>query len=87
MIPAKVIGRMVPGQVLDAFRGVKFLVVQPIDEAQGNAGDPFIACDAIGANLGEYVFIAQGREATFPLDVPFNPADSTIVAIIDEVTS
>lgn len=87
MIPARVIGRLVPAQALQAFAGVKFLIVQPVDEDEMDAGAPVIACDAVGANVGESVFMAQGREATFPLPERFNPADLTIVAIIDEVTS
>lgn len=86
MIPARVMGRVVPAQALAAFRGVKFLVVQPVDEALRDAGAPMVACDAVGANVGEFVFMAQGREATFPLPDRFNPADLTIVAIVDEVT-
>jgi len=86
MIPGKVIGRLVASQRLDAFKGVKFLIVQPVDERSESVGNPVIACDAIGANVGERVFMAQGREATFPLPDKFNPADLTIVAIVDEVT-
>lgn len=73
-------------QRLEAFRGVRFLLVQPVDDFRAETGKPLVACDAIGANVGEYVFMAQGREATFPLPEPFNPADLTIVAIIDDVT-
>ncbi len=87
MIPGEVIGRVVPSERLEAFRGVKFLLVQPIDENSKPAGAPVVACDAIGANVGERVFMAQGREATVMLPDPFNPADMTIIAIIDEVTS
>jgi microcompartment protein CcmK/EutM len=83
MIPAQVIGRLVPSRIIDSLRGETFLVCAPLDAAGATAGQPFIACDAIGANDGERVFIAQGREATFPLREPFNPADHTIVAIID----
>jgi microcompartment protein CcmK/EutM len=83
VIPGQVLGRVVPNQTLDAFKGVKFLLVQPIDEHKKPAGQPFVACDAINANAGEYVFIAQGSEATFPLPDQFNPSDMTIVAIID----
>jgi microcompartment protein CcmK/EutM len=63
------------------------LIVQPVDELQNDTGAPIIACDAIGANVGQFVFMAQGREATFPLPDPFNPADLTIVAIVDEITT
>lgn len=86
MIPGKVIGRLVASQRLEAFRGVRFLLVQTVDERRTATGKPMVACDAVGANVGEYVFMAQGREATFPLPEPFNPADLTIVAIIDDVT-
>lgn len=86
MIPGKVIGRLVASQALSAFDGVKFLLVQPVDDALAESGKTVVACDAIGANVGEYVFMAQGREATFPLPDTFNPADLTIVAIIDQVT-
>jgi ethanolamine utilization protein EutN len=86
MIPGMVIGRLVASQRLGAFKGVKFLLVQPIDERSEAVGQPVIACDAIGVNVGERVFMAQGREATFPLPDKFNPADLTIVAIVDEVT-
>jgi len=87
MIPGQVIGRVVPNRVLDAFKGVPFLIVQPVDETRQPHGRPVVVCDAIGANRGEYVFMAQGREATFPLPDKFNPADLTIVAIIDSVTT
>lgn len=87
MIPAKVIGRLVTNKTLNALRGVRFLIVQPINERRENAGPPLVACDAIGANVGELVYMAQGREATFPLPDKFNPADLTIVAIIDDIAS
>jgi ethanolamine utilization protein EutN len=77
----------VPAAKLEAFRGVAFLLVQPIDEACKPVSAPVVACDSIGANIGERVFMAQGREATTMLPDPFNPADMTIIAIIDEVTS
>ena len=86
MIPAQVIGRLVPAKGLDALKGVRFLIVQPVDERKKPSGAPVIVCDAIGANEGEYVFLAQGREATFPLPDKFNPADMTAIALIDEVT-
>lgn len=86
MIPARVIGRVVPSHALDCFKGVPLLIVQPIDEDGNDHGHAAIAADAIGANTGERVFIAQGREATFPLPEKFNPADMTIVAIIDALT-
>ncbi|MBI5095498.1 MAG: EutN/CcmL family microcompartment protein [Candidatus Hydrogenedentes bacterium] len=86
MIPGKVIGRLVPAHVLDSLKSVRFLVVQPVNERLQPAGEPIVVCDAIGANTGEYVYIAQGSEATFPLPIRFNPADMTAIAIIDNTS-
>ena len=87
MIPGRVIGRVVPAKTLDAFKGIRMLIVQPIDEEQQSDGAPVVACDAIGANVGQAVFVATGGEASLPLPDRFNPSDITIVALIDEVTS
>ena len=87
MIPGRVIGRLVATQKLECFKGVRFLLVQPVDEQRRDSGKAVVACDAIGANVGEHVFMAQGREATFPLPDKFNSADLTIVAIIDAMTA
>jgi len=87
MIPGKVIGRLVASHATPAFKGVKFLLVQPMDENGEDLGAAVVACDAIGANVGERVFMAQGREATILLPDAFNCADMTAIAIIDEVTS
>lgn len=86
MIPGQVVGRLVAASKLPAFEGVKFLLVQPIDENKRPRGQALVACDSIGANAGEYVYMAQGREATFLLPDKFNPADLTVISIIDEVT-
>jgi len=87
MIPGEVIGRLVPNQVVASLRGVRFLVVQPIDEVGAARGEAVVACDGIGASIGDRVYIAQGREATFPLPEPFNPADMTAIAIVDAITN
>lgn len=86
MILAQVIGRLTPASITPALRGVPLLLVQPLDERLRPVGGAQVACDAIGANDGERVFMAQGREATFPLPDSFNPADLTIVAIVEAVT-
>ena len=61
---------------------MRLLLVQPVDDGFRSVGKPVVACDAIGANLGEWVYMAQGGEATLPLPDRFNPSDMTIIAII-----
>lgn len=85
MIPGRVIGRVVPGTIGEAFQGIPLLIIERVDGQRRPTGETMVVCDAIGANVGEWVFIAQGREAALVLPEPFNPADMTIVAIIDSL--
>jgi len=87
VIAGRVIGRVVPAMTLEAFKGIRMLIVQPTDEDEEPQGVPVIACDAIGANVGQAVFMATGGEASLPLPDRFNPSDLTIIALIDQVTS
>lgn len=82
---AKVIGRLVATHKLDCFSGVKFLIIQPMDENNQNISGPIVACDSVQAGEGDIVFYETGREASIPLPDPFNPADATITAIVDQV--
>ncbi len=82
----KVIGTVVSTRKMDAFQGVKFLIVQPLDENLETVGEPVVACDSQQAGPGEIVTFIGGREASLPLPEPFNPSDATITAIVDEVS-
>ena len=44
-----------------------------------------MACDTVQAGLGDTVFYEGGREAALGLENWFNPSDSTIMGIVDEV--
>lgn len=82
---ARVVGRVVCTVKDDSLRGVKLLLVQPVD-ADGEAhGDTLVALDAIGAGAGETVFFVTGREASFAFLPDHVPADASIVAIVDSV--
>lgn len=83
----KVIGTIVADRKVDSLKGVKLLLVQPLDETGEPAGEPVVACDTQQSGPGETVFFIGGREASLPLPDPFNPSDATITGIIDEVTT
>ncbi|MDH4127951.1 MAG: EutN/CcmL family microcompartment protein [Spirochaetota bacterium] len=85
MLLGRVIGRLVSSQKLDAFTGVKFLIVQPLDESMNEIREIIIACDTVQAGEGDIVFYETGREATIPLPNKMNPSDATITAIVDQV--
>ena len=83
---ARVIGTVVATRKAEGLEGVKFLVVQLLDERRQPRGDPQIAADATAqAGRGELVFVVSSREAAQALPVVFVPADLAITGIVDEV--
>jgi ethanolamine utilization protein EutN len=82
----RVIGTVVATRKAEGLEGVKFLVVQMLDEQRRPRGEPQIAADATAqAGPGELVFMVGSREAAQALPVIFVPADLAITGIIDEV--
>ncbi len=81
----KVIGTVVASRKVESLSGSKLLLVQPLDEDGGPAGEPVVACDIQQSGPGETVFFVGGREASLPLPEPFNPSDATIIGVIDAV--
>ena len=83
---ARVIGTVVSTQKCEGLEGVKFLVIQPLDEELSPAGRPVVAADATQqAGPGELVFVVGSREAAQALPEIFVPVDLAITGIIDEV--
>jgi len=83
---ARVIGTVVATQKAEGLEGVKFLVVQLLDEHRQPKGEPQVAADATAqAGPGELVFVVGSREAAQALPVVFVPVDLAITGIIDEV--
>jgi ethanolamine utilization protein EutN len=83
---ARVIGTVVATRKAEGLEGVKFLVVQPLDEELVETGRPVVAADATAqAGPGELVFVVGSREAAQALPEIFVPVDLAITGIIDEV--
>ena len=83
---ARVIGTVVATRKYEGLEGVKFLVVQLLDEDLRPQGRPNIAADATAqAGPGELVFVVGSREAAQALPEVFVPVDLAITGIIDEV--
>jgi len=82
----RVIGTLVSTRKYEGLEGVKFLVVQPLDEELAPAGQPVIAADATAqAGPGELVFMVASREGAQALPETFVPVDLAITGIVDEV--
>jgi ethanolamine utilization protein EutN len=85
---ARVIGTVVATRKYEGLEGIKFLVVQLLDEELNPAGRPTVAADATAqAGPGELVFVVGSREAAQALPNVFVPVDLAITGIVDEVTA
>jgi ethanolamine utilization protein EutN len=83
---ARVIGTLVATEKYEGLEGVKFLVVQELDQDFKPIGDPTIAADGTAqAGPGMLTYVVASREAALALQVKFVPVDLAIVGIIDEV--
>jgi len=83
---ARVMGTLVATRKYEGLEGVKFLVVQLLDEDLQPQGRPTIAADATAqAGPGELVFVVGSREAAQAMPEVFVPVDLAITGIVDEV--
>jgi ethanolamine utilization protein EutN len=83
---ARVIGDVVVTRKDESLVGIKLLIVQPLTPAREAAGRPLVAADAVGAGVGEEVFVVRGKEASFPFYPAEPPVDAGIVGIVDHWT-
>lgn len=67
-------------------KGVKLLVVQPLDKNQQPIGHLQVAADATQAGSGDTVFMVRAREAALAMkDETFVPVDLAAIGIVDTV--
>jgi ethanolamine utilization protein EutN len=84
MFVAKVIGNMVCTHKDDNLKGLKLLIVQPVDENLVDKGKPLVAIDTIGqSGNGDLVYLAKSKESSIPLNKELVPSDAGILGIID----
>jgi len=80
---ARVIGDVIATRKDENLTGIKLLVVQPLSVKHEPSGRPIVAVDAVGAGVGEEVFVVRGKEASFPFYPVEPPVDAGIVGIVD----
>lgn len=84
----RVIGTLVATQKTDGLTGIKFLLVQPLDEQRQPSGESYVAADATAqAGEGDLVFVVASREAALAMPTTFVAIDKAIVGIVDDVDS
>ena len=85
MVFARVVGSVVATNKDEKLVGKKLLLVQPVEVNDKPKGSPLVAIDAVGAGEGEFVLLVQGSSARQTKATEGNPADCTIIAIVDSV--
>ncbi|MBR3942001.1 MAG: EutN/CcmL family microcompartment protein [Clostridia bacterium] len=83
MLIGKVIGSVVSTRKNENLIGNKFMIVEPIKDANPTLGK-IVAVDNIGAGIGEYVLVATGSSARIGCGMENAPVDAAIVGILDE---
>lgn len=82
-----VIGNVWATRKEESLNGLKFMVVQRVDMADGSSHESFIAVDCVGAGIGERVLVVTGSSARKALGNPQAPVDAAIVGILDDPKS
>ena len=90
----KVIGRVTLSQMIPAFEGGRWLVVNPYTRDQFQNGDTppeglsdepsLVVFDALGGDVGQTIGFIEGREAASPFSGP-TPVDAINAALVDTV--
>jgi carbon dioxide concentrating mechanism protein CcmL len=83
---AKVCGTVVSNQKEPSLTGVKFLLLQLLDE-EGNPLPQYeVAADSVGAGVDEWVLVSRGSAARQSRGGESRPLDALVVGIIDTVS-
>ena len=65
--------------------GLKFYIMQPVNEEDKSIGNPLVAIDTVGSKEGDLVFWVGGAEATLPIPGRQIPSDVSIVGLVDQL--
>jgi microcompartment protein CcmK/EutM len=86
MILARVVGTVVSSHKAPKIDGISFLLLEKIDPVTMKGKNDFVvSMDSVGAGIGEIVFYVSGSSARFTNVTEGKPADSTIIAIVDNI--
>lgn len=84
MIIGKVVGTVVSTRKHDDLVGSKFLIVDPLDKMNAQAGERLVAVDSVGAGISDIVLVATGSAARLACKNTDTPIDACIVGIVDD---
>lgn len=81
----RVIGKIVATRKDPSLRGIRLLVIRPLDHRRTDHGDALVAADVVSAGQGETVYWVCAREAPNALPEKYGPVDAAIVGIADRI--
>ena len=76
-------GSIVATQKETSLVGKKLMIIQPVNHKGDSLKQEEVACDAVGAGIGEYVLVTKGHGARTAFEPKDSVIDLSIVAIID----
>ncbi|MCH8327507.1 MAG: EutN/CcmL family microcompartment protein [Candidatus Marinimicrobia bacterium] len=83
---ARVIGRVWATRKLPDLKGLKFIILQPMEmRSNTDAGDWLVAADSHQAGPGDLVYYVTSKEASFPFNRAHTALDATVVGHVDRV--
>ncbi|MGB9693135.1 MAG: EutN/CcmL family microcompartment protein [Candidatus Sumerlaeaceae bacterium] len=85
MLMGRVVGTVVSTHKDEGMTGFKLLVVQNLQLDMKLSSSYVIACDAIGAGIGDVVIVVQGSSARLTEQTRNKPVDAAIICIVDSV--
>jgi carbon dioxide concentrating mechanism protein CcmL len=83
---ARVCGTVVSTQKESSLTGVKFLVVQYIDDEGNTVPGYEVAADSVGAGVDEWVLVSRGSAARQTPGLDGRPIDALVIGIIDTIS-
>ena len=80
-----IIGTVVATRKCESMVGSKLLLTQPVNIDKQPIGEPFVAVDAVGAGVGDFILYATGTASRNSVEKPKSSIDAAIIGIIDNV--
>jgi len=82
---AKVIGSLWSTQKDQNLKGLKMLMIHPVNSKNEQIGSPLVATDTVGAGFNDIVFYITASEAVIPIDKEMALTDASIIGIVDKI--
>jgi ethanolamine utilization protein EutN len=82
---ARVIGNIWATLKEERLTGLRFVVVQPVNEKDEKESEMIVAVDPLGAGVGQNVLLVQGSTAVRALRNSELPVDAAVIAVVEKL--